>query len=74
MDPLGNVVRELLKQARAQRVKNATSLAGEFRKEGMTDSQIEEMLFASGFDDDVVDDAMKEISPKRGSGGTDEVV
>ena len=66
MDLLGNVVRELLKQARAQRVKNAAALGDEFRKEGLTNSQIEEMLFASGFEDDVVDDAMKEISPKNG--------
>jgi hypothetical protein len=58
MDKFGNVVRDFLKQAHATNVRNASALAGELRKEGMSGEQVEEMLFASGFDEQTVRDAM----------------
>lgn len=64
MDPLGNVVRDFLKQAHARNVKNAVSLGMEFRDEGMTRDQIEEMLYASGFEAVVIADAMDAIPSK----------
>ncbi len=68
MDPLGNVVREFLKKAHADNVRNATSLAAELRDgESMQDDQIEEMLYASGFEADVVTEAMSNLPFKKSS-------
>jgi aminopeptidase N len=59
MDPLGNVVRDFMKETHARNVRNAFSLAVELRKEeGMTDGQVEEMLYASGFEQDEIIDAL----------------
>ena len=58
MDKFGNVVRDFLKQAHATNVRNAAALASELRTEGMSSEQIEEMLFASDFDEQTVRDAM----------------
>lgn len=65
MDLLGNVVREFMKQAHAENVRNATNLAMEFRDERMSDDQIEEMLYSSGFDARVVSDAMEALLIKK---------
>jgi len=66
MDPLGNVFREFFKTVHADNVRNAVSLAAELRDdEGMHDDQIEEMLYASGFENDVVTEAMSNLPPKK---------
>ena len=65
MDPLGNVIRDFLKKAHSDNVKNAVSLAMEFRDESMNDDQIEEMLYASGFDSMVIAEAMDSIPVKK---------
>lgn len=65
MDLLGNVFRELLKQARDESAKHAVRLAKELRKEGMNSSQIEEMLCASGFESDIIEEALREVAPKK---------
>jgi hypothetical protein len=65
MDPLGDVVRNFMKEAHARNVRNAFSLAAELRKEeGMTDSQIEEMLYASGFEQDEIGEALNKLPAK----------
>jgi hypothetical protein len=66
VDPLGNVVKDFLKKAHRDNVRNAFSLAKELRdEEGMNDEQIEEMLYASGFEADVIGEAMNEIPLKK---------
>lgn len=70
MDPLGNVVRDFLKKAHADNVRNAVALGSELRSdEGMNDDQIEEMLFASGFDAQVVVEAMEGIPTRKSKKG-----
>jgi len=65
MDPLGDVVRNFMKQAHARNVRNALSLAAELRKEeGMTDDQIEEMLYASGFEQEEISEALSNLPAK----------
>lgn len=61
MDPLGNAIRDFLKQTHATSVRNAVSLAMEFQDEGMKHDQIEEMLYSSGFDVDIVAEALDSI-------------
>ena len=65
MDPLGNVVRELLRRQRDDIVRTASNLADELRNEGMDRSQVEEMLFASGFESDVVAEALESLSDQN---------
>jgi hypothetical protein len=65
MDLLGRVVREYMKKAHTDNVRNATNLAMEFRDEHMNDDQIEEMLYSSGFDTNVVSEAMENIIVKK---------
>ena len=69
MDLLGKTVRELLKQSHSDAVRNAHSLAKELRKEGMKDSQVEEMLYASGFDADIVSEAISLLPSKTARSG-----
>lgn len=61
MDPLGKIAREFLKQAHANQVRNALALSREFRKEGMNLNQVEEMLYASGFDEEVINDTLNRL-------------
>ena len=68
MDPLGNVVRGFLKAAHASNVRNATNLALEFLKEGMRNDQIEEMLYAGDFEQDVIAAAMASLPDKKKKG------
>jgi thymidine phosphorylase len=65
MNPLGNIMRDFLKQAHAKQVKMARALAEEFLQEKMAMDQIEEMLYASGFEAAVIDEAMDSL-PKKG--------
>lgn len=66
MDRFGNVLRDFLKKAHADQVRNAVSLGTELRQEeGMTDEQIEEMLYASGFEADIIAEAMDNIPVKQ---------
>ncbi len=65
MDPLGNVMREFLRKAHAKQVKMARALADELLQEKMAMEQIEEMLYASGFENIVIDEAMDSL-PKKG--------
>lgn len=65
MDPLGNVIKDFLRQTHASHVRNAVSLAKEFKDEGMTNEQIEEMLFSSGFDSMIIAEAMEHVPTKK---------
>ena len=65
MDPLGNVVRELMRRQHDDIVRTASNLADELKSEGMDKSQVEEMLFASGFEPDVVAEALAPIVSER---------
>lgn len=66
MDRFGNVIRDFLKKAHSDNVRNAVSLGTELRlDEGMTDEQIEEMLYASGFEALVITEAMDNISAAK---------
>lgn len=61
MDPLGNVFRQLIKQARDESVRNATALALSLRKEGMKRPQIEEILYANGFEEGVIAEILHDV-------------
>jgi hypothetical protein len=65
MDQLGKAMKDFIRQVRSDRVRNALALTGELSKEGMNNEQIEEMLFASGFEDDVVAEAMDSLPARR---------
>lgn len=65
MDLLGEAVRRFLKESRAAAVQNAHSLATELCEEGMREAQIEEMLYSSEFDEDIVVEAMSLLSCKK---------
>jgi len=65
MDPLGNAVRDMLRRQRDDMVRTASSLAEELKSEGMTPEQVEEMLFASGFDSGVVSEAMDSFPERK---------
>jgi hypothetical protein len=65
MDPLGNVMREFLRKAHVKNVKIARALADELLQEKMAMDQVEEMLYASGFEAVVIDEAMDSL-PKKG--------
>lgn len=65
MDPLGKTVRNLLKQAHARQVKTARALADELLEEKMALDQVEEMLFASGFEYPVIDEVMASLPNQR---------
>jgi hypothetical protein len=62
MDSLGKVLREYLRQKRADDVREARAMAKEMRVDGMSSAQLEEMLFASGFSSDVVEEVAKDPS------------
>lgn len=61
MDLIGNTFKELFAQKHAESVRNASALAKECAKDGMRLSEVEEMLYANGFDQDVVDDTLTQI-------------
>lgn len=63
MDILGRVVRDYLKQVHADSVRSASALAMELRAEGMVKDQVKEMLYASGFESEVIRDVLSEIFP-----------
>jgi hypothetical protein len=65
MDLFGKVVREYLKQAEADSINNATALIDELLEEKMTKGQIREMLYASGFEKEIVEAAMRQVFPGR---------
>lgn len=65
MDPLGKISREFLKQQRAKELKTATVLAKGLKSEGMKTEHVEEMLYANGFDADVIDEAMSMLSGRK---------
>lgn len=64
MDLLGKTVREFLKVRHDQDLKKANAMVVELRKEGMRKAEIEEMLYASGYDDQVVQEVMESL-PKQ---------
>ena len=64
MDKLGQVFRDLARAAREREVRSAAALAEMLRKDGLTNAQVEEMLYANGFNGEVVDGAMA-ILPSR---------
>lgn len=65
MDPLGKVMRELLKQAHVESVRQARTLALGLRDDGMTYDQIEEMLYSSEFDHEVIAEVMQKLPSKK---------
>ena len=65
MDPLGRVVRDFLRTAHEERLATALSMAEELQKEGMTKGQIEEMLNGSGFEMNLVVEAITRLPAKK---------
>ena len=65
MDQLGKTVRELLRAKHEKSVRGAVLLAKMFQKEGMDKGQVEEMLYASEFEKEVITDAMKRLEEKK---------
>jgi hypothetical protein len=55
---LGEAIREFAKKQHSKEVKNASSMVLEFAKEGMSQTQIEEMLFSTGYDKNVITEAL----------------
>lgn len=64
MDPLGKTVRDFLSRLHSDEVHTATNLAMELKKEGMNRGEIEEMLYASGYESEVVNDALENLPTK----------
>jgi SOS response regulatory protein OraA/RecX len=66
MDPIGKVVREFLKKAHSNSLRNALALATELQSEENMDSdQISEMLCASGFEPDIIAEALSNLPEKK---------
>jgi len=61
MDILGKVVRDYLKQAHEKEVKQAYVIAKDFKKDGLNNSEIEELLYSSGYDADIIEEALKSL-------------
>lgn len=61
MDPLGRTIRDFLTRLHGDQVQTATNLALELKKEGMSRGEIEEMLYASGYESEVVNDALADL-------------
>lgn len=61
MEPLGKVVRDFLTMRHAKDVRQAYAMADSLQKEGMSTGQIEEMLFSSGFQAGVIDEAIRQL-------------
>jgi len=61
MDILGKVVRDYLKQAHDKEVKQAYVIAKDFKKDGLNASEIEELLYSSGYDATVIEEALKSL-------------
>jgi len=59
MDILGKVVRDYLKQTHEKEVKQACVIAKEFKKDGFNVSEIEELLYSSGYDTSVIEEALE---------------
>lgn len=64
MDILGKVARAHLKQIHENNVKQAYVLAMDFKREGMSTEEVEEMLFSAGYESPVVDSAMNRLLGK----------
>ena len=67
MDLLGKVIRDYLREAEKANFRTAVGLAEELLDEKMTESQVREMLFASGFETKVVEAAIRKVFPRRKS-------
>lgn len=63
MDPVGEIFREYLKQTHSNVVRNAVALGHEFKGDGMTRGQVREMLYASGFDKQTVEESLASLFP-----------
>ena len=59
MDILGSVIRECMKRAHEKEVKQAYVIAKDFKEEGLKIAEIEEMLFSSGYDEAIIQEAMR---------------
>jgi hypothetical protein len=59
MDIFGNVIRECMRRAHEQEVKQAYVIAKDFKKDGLKIAEIEEMLYSSGYDQTTVEEALK---------------
>ena len=65
MDLLGKVIRDYLRQAEKATLRTAVALAEELLDEKMTEPQVKEMLFASGFETGTVEAAIRRVFPRR---------
>ena len=59
MDIFGNVIREFMKQAHEKEVRQAYVIARDFKKDGLKTSEIEELLFSSGYEQGVIEEALR---------------
>lgn len=64
-DPLGNIIRNFMRDSHVKNIKHASVVAMDFAKDGMDYGQIEEMLFASGFEGEVIAEVLQTIPVKR---------
>jgi hypothetical protein len=65
MDALGQTVRDFLQVYRKKQVLTAATLAKTLRKEGMLRDQVEEMLYAGEYEEDVVTEVIQQVFPSR---------
>lgn len=65
MDALGQTVRDFLQVYRKKQVLTASNLAKSLRKEGMVKTQIEELLYASEYEREVIDEVLQQVFPSR---------
>lgn len=67
MDALGQTVRDFLQVYHKKQVLTASTLAKTLRKEGMSRDQVEEMLFAGDYENEVVEEVIQQLFPARTS-------
>lgn len=54
MDSLGNIIRSVLKEKEEETIRTARTLVFSLKKEGMDKQQIEEMLYFSNYEEDII--------------------
>jgi hypothetical protein len=65
MDQLGDVFRQYLKQIRSEQVRRAQAMSLELRRAGTSRPQIEELLYASGYEPSIVEEVLEQIPSKK---------
>lgn len=66
MDPIGDVFREYLRDARSAMISKATKIAESYVRDGMDYGQVEEMLYYHGVQDSVIDEVLEDLFRGKG--------